>query len=97
MYKLELNDKEVRAIGERRWFRKYWKKLLILVGGAFGIILGIAILLSILDVSGREYITMPCFVVWVVIYLLSVVRMDKAGKRFLKNIQEVKNGLFQQR
>ncbi len=82
--KLELTDGEVRAIGERRWLRRYWKRFVAINGGGLIIILAGLTPLSLMEVEGRELVAYPLIILWGVIYLISMLKMDKSGKNFLK-------------
>lgn len=89
MYKLELNDKEVRAIGEKRWVRKHRKKLAGIGVGGLVSYLCIVIPLVYYAIHWINYIAIPYLVIWcLLLFKIWVMGMDKAGKRFLKNIQE---------
>ena len=90
MYNLELNKREVRAIGERRWLRGHWKKATIYIGGS---LLGILILATILSVyldslPLRMAISIPLLVLWGTSYIIFMIKMDKAGKEYLRTIQK---------
>ena len=88
MYKMELEEKEVKAIGERRWLRHHWKKVLTLNGGLFVVALGISIALAILDVGWRVYVVYPILAVLIVVYILTMRRMEKAGRESLATMKE---------
>ena len=86
--KLELSDKEVRGIGEGRWIRKHWKRWISINFGSLVAILAILAPLSILEVENREYIAYPLIFLWGVIYIISMAKTDKVGKKFLKEQQQ---------
>lgn len=90
MYKMGLDEKEVKVIGERRWLRHYWKKMLALIGGLFVVALCASITLSVLDVGWRVYVIIPLLVIWGVVYILSMRRMKKAGRGLLATMKEKK-------
>lgn len=86
--KLELSDNEVRGVGERRWTTKYWKRLIGINGGLLVIILAILAPLSILETEGREYVAYPLIVLWGIVYTITLLKISKVGKKFLKEQQQ---------
>ena len=95
MHKVELNDKEVRQVGERRWVRKHWKRLLWVAGGWFAVYICMVSALIYYDIQWKDYCVFSYLIVGVLLFLKIWDRgRIKAGKQFLKKTQEVKNGLF---
>ena len=86
--KLELSDKEVREIGENRWLNKHWGKFMITIMGSLVILMAILIPLAILDIENRDYIAYPLIILWGGIYILGLIKVNKEGKKFLKEQQQ---------
>jgi len=84
--KLELSESEVKGLGERRWLKRYWKKTIVLVGGLLVASLLSAILsgLCVETEWVRLTIVLPILTLWLISCIFLMVKMDKAGKQFLR-------------
>ena len=86
--KLELNNKEVAEVGQNRWTRKYWKRIVVINGGLLVAVFAVIVPISILDIKGEEYISCTLMTLWLIIYGITLLRINRAGKRFLKEQQQ---------
>lgn len=86
MYKVDLSEKEVKALGEGRWFRKHWKRLALVNGGLLVVLLAVAIGLERIGVADvpRLSVMISLAVIWGIVYILSLRKMERQGKVFLQ-------------
>lgn len=88
MYKVELSESEVKSIGERRWFRKCWRRVISVIG----IPLLVAFVV-VATIPKGEFgaspvllwaVIVPLLVLSVVAYFIYVRKVIKSGKAFLQ-------------
>jgi len=78
---VEINDAEIKSIGERRYIRKTWKRFSVLIG------IPLVAMFVCGYFSGQklisEYLTMSMAVVFAIVYLYWGILFTKSGKQFL--------------
>ena len=87
--KLELTEKEVRGIGERRWFRRFWKRIGIIILSPLLIAFIIGVSTSNLDSFSiiKWVCVLPLFLMSFIAYGIFYFKIDKVGKGFLRKNQ----------
>ena len=90
--KIDLNDKEIRIIGERRDIRKRWKPYAVGIGISLAVTFACLPFESHLNGNPLRYFVAIPMISFLYFYISMFYTSDKAGKKFLAQCKKENAG-----